>query len=188
MTEEKKTEKVNNIKKKKTRNKEKRSRRGFNILDGLILLCVLLVVALLVLVYSPWKLINISSDDTAIIYSIRVYGVPAEYAGSINIGDKVSDSDGYDLGKVASAVEVEPNIMYIFDKTDGGVKPVQHPDLVDLIITISANAQADEDGYRVDGKRIAVEDECDLLLPNFEAKGLCVSLSEENANEAGGAK
>lgn len=185
MTEERKTEKVD---KKKKDKKEKKTRGKFNILDALIVLCVLSVIVLLIMVYSPWKLIDTGSGDTALIYSVRVYGVPAEYAGSINIGDKVSDSDGYDLGRVASAVEVEPNIMYIFDEISGGVKPIEHPDLVDLIITVSATADADEDGYRVDGRRIAAEAEYELLLPGFEASGICISLSEENANDAGGAK
>lgn len=188
MTEEKKLEKNKKIKKKSVKGKDKEKKIGINILDVLIILCVLAIASLLLLVYSPWKLITINSDDTAVIYSVRVSGVPAEYASSINIGDKVCDTDGYKLGAVASAVEVESHIMYIFDAHSGGVKSVVHPELVDLIITVSATAEVRDDGYLIDGRRIAVEGVYELLLPEFEAEGICISLSEENANNAGGVK
>ncbi len=188
MTEEKKIDKVNKSKKKAVQGKEKKKREGINILDILIILCITAVVALLFAVYSPWNLIKVNSDDVDVIYTVRISGVPSAYASNINIGDKVSDPDGYELGAVASAVEVESHIMYIFDANSGGVKPIEHPDLVDLVVTFSATATVKDDGYLIDGKRIAVEGVYELLLPNFEAEGICISLSQENANDAGGAK
>ena len=188
MTEEKKIDKANKSKKRSVNGKEKKKRGGVNILDLLIILCVLSVVALLLGVYSPWKLIDVTSDDVAVIYTVRISGVPSAYASNINIGDKVSDPDGYELGTVASAVEVESHIMYIFDANSGGIKPIEHPDLVDLVVTFSATATVNDDGYLINGKRIAVEGVYELLLPNFEAEGMCMSLSRENANDAGGAK
>ena len=188
MTEEKKIDKANKPKKNKKPKTEKEKHTGFNVLDILIVLCVLAVLTVLFFVYSPLDMINTGSGETDVIYSIRVYGVPSDYAANVAIGDTVNDSDGCELGKVASAVEVESHLMYIFDQNSGGVKVVVHPDLVDLIITISAKAELYKDGYRVDGIRIAVERKYDLLLPAFEAEGICVSLSEENANDAGGAK
>ena len=188
MTEEKKIDKVNKTKKKNAQGKEKKKRLGINILDVLIILCVLAVAVLAFFVYSPLDMISLPADETAVIYSVRISGVPSAYATNINIGDKVSDSDGYDLGVVASAVEVEAHTLYIFDENSGGVKPVVHPDLVDLIITVSATANVKNDGYLIDGRRIAVEGVYNLLLPNFEAEGICISLSEENDNNAGGAK
>ena len=188
MTEEIKTDKANNQKKKKPKGKERDRHGSFNILDALIILCVIAIVALLFLVYSPFDLIDTSKEETTLIYAVRICGVPSEYAGVINIGDAVSDSNGYELGKVASAVEVEAHTLYVFDNVSGGVKSIIHPDLVDLIITVSAQADVYEDGFRVNGCRIAVESDYDLLLPNFEGSGMCVSLSEEYANDAGGAK
>ncbi len=186
MTEEKKIDKVK-LKKKAAQGKEKKKREGINILDILIIICVSAVVALLFAVYSPWNLIDVSSDDVDVIYTVKISGVPSVYASNINIGDKVSDPDGYELGEVASAVEVESHVMYIFD-ANSGVKPIEHPDLVDLVITLAATATVNNDGYLIDGKRIAVEGVYELLLPNFEAEGICISLSQENANDAGGGK
>lgn len=188
MTEEKKIENSNKSKKKVSQGKEKKRAGGVNILDVLIILCLLAVAALLFFVYSPLSLFSFRTEETDIIYSVRVYGVPSDYATNINVGDTVSDVDGYELGRIASAVEVESHTMYIFDSHGGGVKPVIHPDLVDLIITVSATADENDNGYLVDGKRIAVEGRYNLLLPGFEGEGICISLSEENANDAGGIK
>ena len=189
MTEEKKSEVKDKLKRnKQNKCKEKVRRTRFNILDALIVACVLAVAVLVFFAYSPLDMLNKGSGDTAVIYSVRIYGVPSDYAGNVSIGDPVTDGNGCELGKVASSVEVESHVIYIFDKNSGGVKAVSHPDLVDLIVTISANAEVYSDGYVVDGRRIAVEGEYELLLPAFEASGICVSLSEENANDAGGAK
>ncbi len=176
-------------KNKKSAKKERSSRKsGFNLLDVLIVISILAAVLLLVFVYSPTQLFNIKSNDAAIIYSICIPGVPAEYAGNINVADLVTDSKGYRLGEVASDVEVEPHVIYEYRENadgSGSIVEITHPDLVDLIITVSAKADVNEDGYTVDGKRIALEAEYELVLPGFESKGTCVSLSEENASEAG---
>lgn len=190
MAEEIKKEINNDTAAKKTKmKKDKKARKaGFNFLDVIIIACVLSVVALLLFVYSPSDILSGSSRDASIIYTIRISGVPAEYAAAIGAGDEVADQDGYILGTVASEVEVEPHSIYqYFENTDGsgGIVGVVHPDLVDLIITVYAEADHTADGYTVDGKRIAVEADYELVLPGFESKGTCISLSEENASEAG---
>lgn len=190
MAEEIKNEKTIDKKSKKAKAKiEKKTRStGFNFLDVIIIACVLAVIVLLFFVYSPSKFFGGNSRDTNIIYTIRISGVPAEYAAAISVGDEVADPDGYILGKVASDVEVEPHSIYEYRDTSdgsGGIVSIEHPELIDLIITISAEADHTSDGYTVDGKRIAVEAEYELVLPKFESKGTCISLSEENASDAG---
>ncbi len=196
MNEEIMIEKKDKIDKKKREPKPPKTerkvrKRGFNILDLLIIVCVLAALTLIVLVYSPSGVFNINSDKADIIYSVCVSGVPADYAAAISVGDTVSDNDGYDLGMVASDVEVEPHVIYQYSEyTDGSgsINEITHPELVDIVITISAKATVAEDGYTVDGKRIALEAEYQLVLPRFESKGICVSLSEENASDAGASK
>ncbi len=181
--------KVKNKKIKKAAKKDKTSRRGkLNFLDVVILACVLAVAALLFFVYSPFELLGVSSRDTNIIYTLRISGVSPSYAASISVGDVISDPDGYNLGVVASDVEVEPHSMYVYRENadgSGGIVQIKHPELIDLIITVTAEAEHGADGYTVDGKRIAVEAEYEIVLPKFESKGICISLSEESANDAG---
>ena len=117
--------------------------------------------------------------------------MPADYAGAVNVGDLVSDIDGYELGTVASDVEVEPHIIYRYSEYEdgsGSINEIVHPELVDIVITVSAKAKNAEDGYTVDGMRIALEAEYQLVFPGFESKGICVSLSEENTSDAGASK
>ena len=192
MNEEKITDvKVKKDKKVRSKKKERTKKNGgFNILDALIIIGILAFIAVIVIVYSPVGLFNLS-DDAVIIYTVRVQGVSADYAGSVKVGDKVTDSKGYDLGTVVSDVEIEPHAVYEYRENEegsGSIVKITHPELVDLVITVSANAKANEDGYTVDGKRIALEAEYELVFPGFESKGVCISLSKENANDAGAAK
>ena len=182
------TVKNSNIKKAKPK-REKRARGNrFNFIDAIIIICLISVLALLYFVYSPLELLGIGTTETDIIYTLKITGVPSEYAAAITIGDKITDSDGYELGSVATAVEIEPHSVYEYRENEfgsGGIVRITHPDLVDLIITVSATSEKSSDGYIVDGKRIAVEAEYHLLLPKFESKGICISLSEENMREGG---
>ena len=193
MNEEKITDvKVKKEKKVRQKRKERTKKESsFNILDGFIVLGILSLVAILVLTYAPIGLLSINSDNATIIYSVTVEGVSADYAGSIKVGDVVTDSKGYNLGTVVSDVEIEPHAVYEYRENEtgsGSIVKITHPELVDLIITVSANAKVSDDGYTVDGKRIALEAEYELVFPGFESKGVCVSLSVEKSNEAGASK
>lgn len=190
MNEQINNEIIKTTKVKKPKTKRERSPRAnrFNFIDAIIIICIVSVLALLYFVYSPLELLGIGTKETNIIYTIKVSGVPSEYASAINTGDVLSDGDGYILGTVASEVEIEPHSIYEYRENEfggGGIVSMTHPDLVDLIITVSATSEKSADGYRVDGKRIAVEAEYHLLLPKFESKGICISLSEENVREGG---
>ena len=190
MNEQINNEIIKTPKVKKPKTKRERSPRAnrFNFIDAIIIICIVSVLALLYFVYSPLELLGIGTKETNIIYTIKVSGVPSEYASAINTGDILSDGDGYILGTVASEVEIEPHSIYEYRENEfgsGGIVSITHPDLVDLIITVSATSEKSADGYRVDGKRIAVEAEYHLLLPKFESKGICISLSEENVREGG---
>jgi hypothetical protein len=59
---------------------------------------------------------------------------------------------------------------------------------VDIIITVTATAEKSDVGFTVDGMRIAIEAEYELVFPGFESKGVCISLSEEIAKDGGAAK
>lgn len=190
MNEQMNNETVKNINVKKIKPKrEKRTKdKRFNFIDAVIIICIISVLALLYFVYSPLELLGIGTTETEIIYTLKVSGVPSEYAAAITVGDKIADSDGYELGTVATAVEVEPHSIYEYRENEfgsGGIVRITHPDLVDLIITVSATSEKGSDGYSIDGKRIAVEADYHLLLPKFESKGICISLSEENMREGG---
>ena len=190
MNEDKMTDvRVKKDKKIRTKKNERvKKSGGFNILDAFIIIGILAFVAVIVIVYSPVGVFKFNSNDADIIYTVSVRGVSSDYAGSVKIGDVVTDSKGYNLGTVVSDVQIEPHVVYEYRENEdgsGSIVQINHPELVDLIITVSANAKVKEDGYTVDGKRIALEAEYELIFPGFESKGVCISLSEEKTNDAG---
>lgn len=190
MSDQINTQKIKNKKTKNNTQKRESSshRSGFNFVDAIIALCILSVLVLLYFVYSPLELLGIGTKETDIIYTVKISGVPSEYAAAINTGDVISDRDGYTIGTVAAEPEIEPYSVYEYKENEfgsGGIVSIAHPDLVNVIITVSASAQKGRDGYTVDGKRIAVEAEYELILPKFESKGICISLSEENPGDGG---
>ncbi len=182
-------EKIKNDNKTRKKKKERvRKNNSFNILDALIIICLLALIAVMFFVYSPLNLFYINSDSSTIIYSVCIPGVSADYAGNVKVGDVVTDTNGFKLGTVAADVSIEAHAVYEYRENDdgsGSITKITHPELVDLIITISSDAKINDDGYTVDGKRIALEAEYDLVLPGFESKGVCISLSEEKSSDAG---
>lgn len=178
-------------KQRKPKSDKKAPKNGFNLLDAIIIVAVLALVAVILFVYSPAKLFSLSSDNVTIMYSVRISGVSADYAANVKVGDQVSDADGYKLGTVAADVEIEPYVVYEY-RTDaegnGSMVKLTHPELVDIIITVTATAKKNDDGFTVDGKRIAIEAEYAIVLPAFEGNATCVSLSEENSNDGGASK
>jgi hypothetical protein len=174
------------------RKSEKKQRKNnFNILDALIIVAVLALITVTVLVYSPTEILNLNSDNTTVMYSVCISGVSANYAASVKVGDTVSDADGHKLGIVASDVEIEPHAVYKYqtdESGNGSIVKITHPELVDIIITVTATAEKSDVGFTVDGMRIAIEAEYELVFPGFESKGVCISLSEEIAKDGGAAK
>ena len=192
MNEEKITDVKVKVKKEKNGRSKKKERNkkpgSFNILDALIVIGILAFAAVIIIVYSPIGLLKINSDDAVIIYTVSIQGVSADYAASVKVGDEITDAKGYNLGKVVSDVEVESHVVYEYRENgdgNGSIAVITHPELVDLIITVAANAKVNDDGYTVDGKRIALEAEYELVFPGFESKGVCISLSEEKTSDAG---
>ncbi len=171
--------------------KSDRKRGKFNFIDAFILLLIIAVIAVVFFVYSPADIFNFGTEKTQIIYTVRISGVSAEYVSMISVGDAVADSDGNLLGIVAADVEREEHYIYEYRgnaSSEGGISDIQHPELVDIIVTISAEADKKSDGYIVDGKRIAIEKEYQLVFPKVEGDGICLSLSEEGKADQGGAK
>lgn len=166
-----------------------RKKLGINLLDVILIIALILAVALVVSVYSPSGYRFGFGKEATLVYTIEVSGVPAEYASAINVDDPVYDADGYALGVVAADVEVQPYTVYEYksdDEGNGSLVAVEHSDLKSLIITVSVKADYNEgEGYSVDGKRIAVGAEYELVLPAFESVGECVGLIAENAANGG---
>lgn len=162
-------------------------RRRFNILDAIIILVFLSAVGLVIAVYSPLDIFGNSGEKTKITYTVEIQGVDPALAAGIAVGDTVMNEKGYVIGQVASPVEVDAYSEYYYNSVSGEVEYAEHPDLSNLLIVITLNADSDQErGFSTNGLRIAVGAEYTLVLPGFEGEGSCISIIEEKIEEGDG--
>ncbi len=161
-------------------------KKGFNIVDLLLILFALSVVFFAVFVLDPFDLDILAEDDvgTEISYSVCLSGIESTYIEKIQTGDSVFDANTKQyLGVVMEVSEAKPHMVLRHDEYSGSYMQ-QVTGLFDVVVTIQADASfVERVGYSVEGKRIAVGAEYTMVFPNFAGKGYCISF--ENAAQGG---
>ncbi len=154
-----------------------------NIIDILIIAVLVAAIVLAALVYSPWELIDrIGGSGEDVTYTVEICGVDraiaTAVAADVKEGQAVTEGASKKLlGVVAGPIEISNHEQVRYDKESGSTEMVSDPALADMIIVISVNAERDESrGYSIDGLRLAVGAEYELTLPNYSAKGCCISI------------
>ncbi len=161
-------------------------RRGFNALDVFLILLILCCVGLAVLAYLPGSGFLRKSDRAQITYVIEFEGVRPDFASYIREGDRVTSSEGCDLGTVAAGVEVGVYNVVRYDPATADVVSSAHPSLSNLLVTVSLTADSDPlNGYSSEGLRIAVGAELDCMFPGFTGRGTCISITENGTGTGG---
>ncbi len=153
-------------------------KRGFNIVDLLLILFALSVIFFAVFVLDPFDLDVLEEDDSdlKISYTICLTNVDSEYIERIQVGDSVFDANTKQfLGTVMEVGDV--TLCKILRHSEQYGSYMQNvPNSYDIIVVIQADAVFKEKvGYSVDGKRIAVGGTYSLVFPNFAGKGNCIS-------------
>lgn len=165
---------------------KKNGKKKFVVLDVVIIAVLVIAITLVVVVYSPLELFG-GGEKSQITFTVEIKGVDPRIASGISVGDPVSVGS-YSFGTVASAVEAEPYREYYYDDESGEVNYIEHPDLADLLIVITADADSDEiKGFSVNGIRIAVGAGYELIMPGFTGHGICSGIIENQTSEGGGA-
>ncbi len=165
----------------------KKRRRGFNFIDFLLILFVLVIILTAINIVSPISLINkFKSEETyTVLYTVELIGVDDEFLDKIKENDTVVDSvSKYSLG-VVEAVDytVHSTLEYDESANDGAGEGVltAHKDKYDILVTIKASASyMSEKGYFVNDRRIAVGEKLALRFPDYAGEGYCVARSVEN--------
>ncbi|MCQ2353543.1 MAG: DUF4330 domain-containing protein [Clostridia bacterium] len=160
------------------------AKHRFNVLDAVLIVILLVAAALVVAVYSPLDIFGSSAKKTKITFTVEIEGVDASLASKIAVGDTVMNGNSCFLGTVVSPVEVEADSKFFYNPATGETEYAEHPDLSDLLIVITVNADTDaERGFSVNGVRLAAGAEYSLVLPGFEGEGTCISIIEEKIEE-----
>ena len=130
----------NNIQKKKLR---------FNIIDFLIIVAIVAVVVVFAVRGGIIK--KISSYNTTITYTVKVFDVQKGSFDLVNVGDSLYfDEDDRRIGKVVDKSFSESVDYAVL--SDGTIKKVKNvEDRIDMYITIEADGTFDDDGCMVNG-------------------------------------
>ena len=141
-----------------------------------------MVIAILFQVFSPISLIKkLSSDQTKEIqYTVEFSGVDAEFVNRIKEDDLVIHSVSKNHMGTVVAVSTEPYYELHFVDSEQKGRPVEHPEKLNLVVTVSVTAQyAEGSGYSVNSTRIAVGEKLALRFPDYAAEGYCIYLETE---------
>jgi len=170
-----------NVKQASGAQSDKKARRGFNFIDVILILLVLMIIIAAINIFSPMSIIkNLTADNTHTIeYTVEILGVDKEYIELIEANDAVVDSvSKYSLGKVAVVKnDTQYSVLEYSEVDKAGVLAI-YQDKYNLEVTITAECKYNAgEGYSVNGKRIAVGEKLNLRYPDFTAEGHCTDLS-----------
>ncbi len=156
-------------------------RRGFNFIDVLLILFVLLIIFIAVNIVSPMSFLDILSADSeqTIEYTVEIVGVDGEFIDKIKEQDIAVDAvSKYTLGSVKA---VDYNTQYSeleYDEATGAGVLAVYPDKYNVLITITATGDYTEgEGYSINGRRIAVGEKLSVRFPDYVGEGYCISIS-----------
>ena len=157
----------------------KKSREGkFNVVDFFLLLIVLAIIAILVVYFIPGASDRIAATDkTDITFTVEFKGVDSDFVANVNAGDTVYDSSkNFMLGTV-KAVENYAYTVPVYNGSEvAEMREVEG--LKNLVVTVTASAvYTDEEGYSVNGERIAVGCAYNISFPHFSGEAYCIELT-----------
>ena len=166
-----------------------KKKRRFNFVDFLVILLILAIIAGVIYLVSPASFLRqLASIKTGTLtYTVEIIGVDEEYLNMIAEGDAVGDAATKNsLGSVESVdYSVKQTELGYKEGEDGVYEGVlnEHPDRYNVQVTITATAEyVPDEGYRIDGTRIAVGESMALRFPDFVCEGYCISVAAENFN------
>ncbi|HYE09670.1 MAG TPA: DUF4330 domain-containing protein [Patescibacteria group bacterium] len=138
-------------------NKEKinKGHRGFNLVDILIILMIAVLVAGGWYVYSQFTE-DQQKNKHAVVYQVELKGVDQNFVNAITKGDPLRESvKGNNLGSVAEKAYVAASNINT-DFLNGKYVDVSVPDKLDVILSISAEAEVSERNITVGGLEIKI--------------------------------
>ena len=152
----------------------------FNIIDALFILIVLTVIAGAVYFFFFRQSANgAGSEKTAIVYTVEAREVDSDVKIAINAGDAVVDSFSLKTIGYVKEVKTEESRYTGTDKTTGQKVISVDPTMQTVVITVEADADAENGYYEVGGYRIGVGEQINLRMKGFNGIGYCTARWEE---------
>ena len=166
-----------------TEGEPRKTRRGFNFIDVLLIQFVLLVIVTAINIVSPMSVFDRfkADEECTIEYTVEIIGVDGEFIDKIKENDVAVDAvSKHTLGMVEI---VDYNTQYSELKYDeeanAGVLAV-YPEKYNVHVTIKAvGSYTAGEGFKINNKRIAVGEKLSIRFPDFMCEGYCISLSAD---------
>ncbi len=160
----------------------KKKKGRFNLVDLLLIVLLLVMIFVVVFVIDPFSLdvFGGTAQEVTLEYTLRIDSVDGTMVDKIEIGDRVVDASvKTSLGYVSSVEKDIPHTEPYYDSILDTVSMKEYPDLYDLVVTVTVEADFQEGvGYSVEGRRVAVGTKLYLMFPEYLTEGYCISMRE----------
>lgn len=164
------------IKTTKTNNARKRVK--FNFIDAILIFIIISIVFVLASYFLPGISNRLAgNEEVTIEYVIEFQCVDNEFVTNIKPNDVVYDaSQNYNIGTVKTVENDNYNTL-VYDENTGVAEFKQHFDFKNITVTIMSTAiYVEDEGYVINGQRIAVGKQFNLRFPEFSGSGYCVDM------------
>ena len=160
----------------------KKKKGRFNLVDLLVVLIALAIVFAVVFVMDPFSigLFGAEKQEVTLEYTVRIDNVESALINKIQMGDEVIDASvKTSLGYVSAVEDDIPHTEPYYDAEEDVVSMKEYPNRYDLVVTVTAEATfTDGEGYKIDGRRMAVGTQLYLMFPDYIGTGNCISIRE----------
>ncbi len=156
-----------------------KTKTRFTIMDGVILLIILAVVAVLlyVFVFSDLASMHTAAAEThTLTYVVEVAALDEEQASKILPGDTVINSASKIAIGTVTAVEMRPYMYMGTNKNEGSLVLNPVDGKVNLYLTVQADAILDGISYTVNGYDVYVGALVHMSFNDIVCSGYCISL------------
>ena len=162
----------------------KKKKGGFNLVDLLLVLFAVIAVLVVVFLIDPFSVgwFNSGDKEVTLEYDIRIDDVDEALIEKIRRNDEVVDAAvKTSLGYVIEDVKTTPHKEYYYDgeqDASGKAIEVDCEGRYDLLVTVSAKKATftEGEGYKVNGRRVAVGARFYLMFPDFVGTGTCTRI------------
>lgn len=158
------------------------SKKKKSIVNGVDLLIIVVAIALAVCFatqFNPFGFLKGKGNETTVLeYEILISDVDDTFSRNIQEGDRVRGAGANnDMGTVSGSVIVDDFTQLVY--VDGKAELTPYGNRVNLTVKIRVEnaAYVSGTGYTVNGTRVAVGSELQLVFPTFSATGTVVNIN-----------
>jgi len=158
-----------------------KKRIRLNFFDILLIVLVAAIAALgCIFLFSR---LSKTTNDVEIEYTITIKDVSTDIHIMATPGESIVDT--IRLGTIGEVVSftTEPCKYTGFDQETQTIVETELKDFVNVLLTIKANAQKNEDAYSVSGVRVAIGSQIYFRTPYYTAFGYVTEINEQNGGK-----